>query len=168
MLLLDEPLSAVDVAAREGLRVLTVETALERDAAGILVTHDLTEAQAFGDRLGIIDAGRLLQLGAAIDVVLSPASRRVAELVGYGGFVPVPSGPSRWFAIHPDRTVLGAQHERGVVLAGRVLSTRPYGPRYECTVADTSGARFTIHVDQPPDQGVECTVTALRPPVVAA
>ena len=44
------------------------------DAAGILVTHDLAEAQAFGEQLGIIDDGRLLQLGGAHEVVLSPSA----------------------------------------------------------------------------------------------
>ena len=167
VLLLDEPLSAVDFAAREALRLLAIETSHERGAAGILVTHDLPEAQAFGEQLGIIDDGRLLQLGGAHEVVLSPLSRRVAELVGYGGFVPTPSAANRWFAVHPDRVVLGAVPERGVVLTGTILSTRPFGPRYECTVAERSGQRFTVHVDQPPDSGSECTLTALDPPVVA-
>ena len=167
VLLLDEPLSAVDVAAHEALRVLAAETVDEREAAGILVTHDLTEAQAFGGQLGIIDGGRLLQLGGAHEVVLSPVSRRVAELVGYGGFVPVPAATDRWFAIHPDRILLGAAPERGVILTGTVLSTRPFGPRYECTVAERSGEQFTIHLDQPLGAGTECTLTALDPPVVA-
>ena len=166
VLLLDEPLSAVDVAAREALRVLAIETTVGRDAAGILVTHDLAEAQAFGGRLGIIDNGRLLQLGTAHKVVSAPLSRRVAELVGYGGFVPAPSAPDRCFAIHPDRVVIGALPERGVVLTGTILSTRPFGPRYECTVAEPSKERFTIHVDQPLDAGAKCILTALDPPVV--
>ena len=168
VLLLDEPLSAVDFAAREALRLLAIETSLEHDAAGILVTHDLAEAQAFGDQLGVIDSGRLLQLGGAHEVVLHPVSRRVAELVGYGGFVPTPSEANRWFAIHPDRVVLDAVPEGGVVLTGTVLSTRPFGPRYECTVAGRSGEKFTIHLDQPPNAGIECTLTALDPPVVTA
>jgi hypothetical protein len=95
-------------------------------------------------------------------------SRRVAELVGYGGFVPVPAATDRWFAIHPDRILLGAAPERGVILTGTVLSIRPFGPRYECVVAERCGEQFTVHVDEPPDAGVECTVTALDPPVVAA
>jgi ABC-type Fe3+/spermidine/putrescine transport system ATPase subunit len=168
VLLLDEPLSAVDVAAREALRLLAIEISAERGAAGILVTHDLTEAQAFSDRLGIIDSGRLLQMGGALEVVLSPVTRRVAELVGYGGFVPAPGAANRWYAIHPDRVLLGAVAEHGVVLTGSVLSTRPFGPRYECTVAERSGGHFTIHLDEPVAAGAECTVTALDPPVVAA
>jgi ABC-type sulfate/molybdate transport systems ATPase subunit len=167
VLLLDEPLSAVDVAAREALRVLTIETSLERDAAGILVTHDLAEAQAFGGQLGIIDNGRLLQIGGAHQVVLSPVSRRVAELVGYGGFIPVPLTAGRWHAIHPDRVLLGSRPELGLVLTGPVISTRPFGARYECLVSDRSGEQFTVHLDQAPAIGEVCMMTALDPPVVA-
>jgi len=166
VLLLDEPLSAVDVAAREALRLLTIETSLAHYAAGILVTHDLAEAQAFSDRLAIIDNGQLLQIGGSHEVVLAPATRRVAELVGYGGFVPERSSPGRFYAIHPDRVVLGAEPGRGVVLTGTVLSTRPFGLRYECTVAETSGERFTIRLDEPPTGDGECKLTALDPPVV--
>jgi ABC-type sulfate/molybdate transport systems ATPase subunit len=166
VLLLDEPLSAVDLAAREPLRDLAIETSLERRAAGILVTHDLAEAQAFSDRLAIIDDGRLLQVGGSLEVVLAPATRRVAELVGYGGFVPDPSS-GRWYAIHPERLVLGAAPDRGVVLDTKVLSTRPFGPRYECTVSDRSGEEFTVHLDAPP-LGPECTLTAIEPPLVEA
>jgi ABC-type Fe3+/spermidine/putrescine transport system ATPase subunit len=168
VLLLDEPLSAVDVAAREALRTLTIETSLEHEAAGILVTHDLAEAQAFSDQLGIIDNGHLLQLGGSLEVVRSPLNRRVAELVGYGGFVPVPTKPDRRYAIHPDRVVPGAMAERGVVLSGKIVSTRPFGPRYECTVAEPSGEQFTIHLDEPPHLDEPCTVTVLDPPVVEA
>jgi ABC-type Fe3+/spermidine/putrescine transport system ATPase subunit len=167
VLLLDEPLSAVDVAAREALRLLAIETSLEHDAAGILVTHDLAEAQAFSDQLAIIDEGRLLQLGGAHEVVLSPLTRRVAELVGYGGFIPAASATNMSFAIHPDRVVFGALPERGVVLNGTVLATRPFGPRYECTVREQSGEQFAVHVDQPPATGAVCALTALDPPVVA-
>ena len=167
VLLLDEPLSAVDVAAREALRVLTIETSLERDAAGILVTHDLAEAQAFGGQLGIIDNGRLLQIGGAHQVVLSPVSRRVAELVGYGGFIPVPLTAGRWHAIHPDRVLVGSRPELGKVLTGPVISTRPFGARYECVVSDRSGEQFTVHLDQAPAIGEVCMMTALNPPVVA-
>ena len=166
VLLLDEPLSAVDPGAREALRGLAITTSVERGAAGILVTHDLAEAQAFSDRLGIIDEGSLLQLGGSHEVVLSPATRRVAELVGYGGFVRDPRTANHSYAIHPDRVVPGAVPERGVVLSGTVLSTRPFGPRYECTVAERSGGEFIIHLDEPPPKLGECTLTALDPPLV--
>jgi ABC-type Fe3+/spermidine/putrescine transport system ATPase subunit len=168
VLLLDEPLSAIDVAAREPLRLLVVETLSSHDAAGILVTHDLAEAQAFGEQLGIIDNGRLLQMGGSREVVLSPCSRRVAELVGYAGFVPHPAREGSSWAIHPDRVVHGCLPERGVVLEATVLSTRPFGPRYECTVATGSGEQFSIHLDAPPARGTTTSFTAIDPPLLGA
>ena len=166
--LLDEPFSAVDVAAREAMRLLAIETSAARDAAGILVTHDLTEAQAFSDQLGIIDGGAVLQMGGSRDVVLRPDCRRVAELVGYGGFVPVTATSGGYYAIHPDRVLHGECPDRGVVLSGTVVSTRPFGPRYECTMAAHSGEHFRFHTDEPPPLGVDYTVTALDPPIVKA
>ena len=65
----------------------------ERSIPAVLVAHELADAQAFADRLAVIDRGELLQIGEPNEVVLHPASRRVAELVGYLGFVP--SGEAR-------------------------------------------------------------------------
>lgn len=168
VLLLDEPLSAVDVGAREMLRLLAIETTSEHEAAGILVTHDLGEAQAFADRLGVIDEGAILQSGGAHEVVLQPATRRVAELVGYGGFVPAPNRAGFLYAVHPDRVLIGDLADRGVVLRVTVRSTRPFGPRYECSVSREDGADFTIHTDEPPQVGATCSVTVLAPPIVRA
>ncbi len=168
VLLLDEPFSAVDVAARPGLRDLALETARERAAVGIMVTHDLAEAQAFGGQLAIIDAGQVLEIGQSHDVVLHPTRRRVAELVGYGGFVPAPGGAGRLYAIHPDRAVRGAMTERGVVLTGTVRSLVPFGPRYESSLSLGTGERFTVHLDEPLTVGTDCTLTVLDPPIVAS
>ncbi len=59
----------------------------------MLVAHELADAQAFADRLAVLDHGCLLQAGAPDEVVAAPATRRVAELVGYLGFVPAGAGP---------------------------------------------------------------------------
>ena len=80
----------------------------------------------------------------------SPSGRRLAD----------------FYAIHPDRVVLGDEPERGLVLNGTVLSTRPFGPRYECTVVEASGEQFTIRLEVPPTVGGQCTLTVLDPPVV--
>ncbi|MGO9164821.1 MAG: ABC transporter ATP-binding protein [Streptosporangiaceae bacterium] len=88
-LLLDEPFTGLDASLRRSLTELVVELVTDRQVPAILVAHELTDAQAFGDRLAILDSGTLLQVGPPDQVVLRPASRRVAELVGYLGFVPV-------------------------------------------------------------------------------
>jgi molybdate transport system ATP-binding protein len=77
VLLLDEPLSAVDRRTRRKLReVLASIRTLSRTPV-VLVTHDLDEAAELADRLIVIDRGELLQVGAPSQVLASPASDRV-------------------------------------------------------------------------------------------
>lgn len=94
-LLLDEPYTGLDSSLRRGLTALVRSLAAEREVPAILVAHELPDAQAFADRLAVLDGGRLLQTGPADEVVRQPASRRVAELVGYRSFVPLARGWSR-------------------------------------------------------------------------
>ena len=88
-LLLDEPYAGLDASLRRGLTDLVRALVADRRVPSVLVAHELDEAQAFADRLAVLDQGVILQSGAPGDVVRHPASRRVAELVGYLGFVPV-------------------------------------------------------------------------------
>jgi len=88
-LLLDEPYAGLDSSLRRALTDLVAGLVVARGVPTVLVAHELPDAQAFADRLAVLDRGRLLQVGAPDEVVLRPASRRVAELVGYLGFVPV-------------------------------------------------------------------------------
>jgi len=170
-LLLDEPFSAVDVTSRSALRQLAIDAARERGAVSVLVTHDLAEAQAFGDRIGVMDTGRILQIGDAGDIARAPANRRVAELFGYTAFAEHDEGNLR--AFHPDRFVVGTHPERGIVLDGVVTAVRALGTRFACEVqgSDTSGlvlrGLFQVNVDCPPAVGSHWEVTALQPPLVA-
>ena len=171
VLLLDEPLSAVDPAARAELRGLAAGVAADRGAAAVLVTHDLPEAQAFGGQLGIVDEGALVQVDDADRLVRHPATRRVAELVGYGGFVATtepPGGPGAVVAVHPDRVVAGSRPDEGVVLTGEAGRARPHGARheFELRLAAAEGGFVTVRLDEAPLPGAELTVTALDPPVV--
>ena len=87
-LLLDEPFASLDAALRRTLTALVKDLVAQRSVPTLFVTHQLSDAQAFADRLAVMDRGEVLQVGAPDEVVLAPASRRVAELVGYLGFVP--------------------------------------------------------------------------------
>ena len=91
-LLLDEPYTGLDASLRRSLTELVASLVTARDVPAVLVAHELADAQAFADRLAVLDRGELLQLGPPDEVVLRPASRRVAELVGYLGFVPAAAG----------------------------------------------------------------------------
>jgi thiamine transport system ATP-binding protein len=87
LLLLDEPLSALDRSLRESLVTELGDGLRRTGTTGIYVTHDQDEAFAIADRVGVMQAGRLLQLDPP-DVLWShPCSREVAEFIGYGPFV---------------------------------------------------------------------------------
>ena len=82
VLLLDEPFSALDEALREELRAELLRLRREYGLPILFVTHDLREAHLLGDRVAVIDGGRLLQFAEREQVFRRPASRRVAELTG--------------------------------------------------------------------------------------
>ena len=165
-LLLDEPYTGLDAHLRRALTDLVVALVVARDVPAVLVAHELADAQAFADRLAILDRGQLLQIGAPDAVVLRPASRRAAELVGYLGFVPVadlPPGAAPVVAgIHPERTVAGAHPDRGVVLSGAVTACRPAGAGWEADVRVSDTVITCRLPDRPPDGAF--AVTALDPP----
>jgi ABC-type sulfate/molybdate transport systems ATPase subunit len=161
-LLLDEPYTGLDAGLRRVLTGLVRTLAADRDIPMILVAHELAEAQAFADRLAVLDAGRLVQDGAADEVVRWPTSRRVAELVGYLGFVPCPArGAGAVAGVHPERVVPGAHAGRGLVLSGQVQACHPAGAGWQAALAAGPGV---IWCRLPEAPGTEATVTVLDPP----
>jgi len=81
-LLLDEPFSALDETLRGDLRAELLRLRRDLEVPVIFVTHDLREAHLLGDRIAVLDAGRVLQFARREEVFLRPRSRRVAELTG--------------------------------------------------------------------------------------
>ncbi len=162
-LLLDEPYTGLDTSLRRSLTDLVVSLVVARNVPAVLVAHELADAQAFADRLAVLDRGELLQLGTPHEVVLRPASRRVAEMIGYLGFVP--HGPDHVAGVHPERTLAGAHPDRGLVLTGHVAASRPAGAGWEADLRVT-GTVITCRLpDRPGPDGSELTVTVLDPPV---
>ena len=82
LLLLDEPFSALDPQTREALLLDLQRILSEAAVTAVLVTHDRNEAFMLGKRIGVLKAGRLLQLGSNLDVFMQPTSEAVAEIVG--------------------------------------------------------------------------------------
>jgi putative spermidine/putrescine transport system ATP-binding protein len=82
VLLLDEPLSALDAKVRGRLRDEIRRIQLEVGITTLFVTHDQEEALAIADRVGVMQAGRLEQLGVPTDVYARPATPFVADFVG--------------------------------------------------------------------------------------
>jgi molybdate transport system ATP-binding protein len=82
LLLLDEPLSALDAALREELRSELRRLLTQCELPVLLVTHDRTEALTLGDELVVISGGKVLQTGPVLDVFNQPAHADVAKIVG--------------------------------------------------------------------------------------
>jgi ABC-type sulfate/molybdate transport systems ATPase subunit len=166
-LLLDEPYTGLDASLRRTLTDLVISLVDQRGVPAMLVAHELAEAQAFADRLAVLDQGVMLQIGSPDEVVLRPASQRVAELVGYTAFVPVPSqagSPGRVAGVHPDRVVVGERSGRGLPLAGVVTSCRPAGALWEISLR-TGDVTITGRQPDPAQPGAELVVTAIDPPI---
>jgi putative spermidine/putrescine transport system ATP-binding protein len=88
VLLLDEPLSALDAKVRSRLRDEIRRVQLEAGVTTLFVTHDQEEALAIADRVGVMNAGRLEQLGSPTEIYSRPATPFVAEFVGLTNRIP--------------------------------------------------------------------------------
>jgi molybdate transport system ATP-binding protein len=82
VLLLDEPLSALDARTRAAAARELGGVLRESEAPTVLVTHDFADAAQLGDRVGIIDRGRVVQLGTPSELAATPRSAFVADFTG--------------------------------------------------------------------------------------
>ena len=155
MLLLDEPLSALDVEARLATR-RDLRARLEAFVGpSVVITHDPVEAFALAERLVILEKGRIVQDGSIDDVTQRPRSAWVAGLVGLnlyrgrasGTTVHLPSNQTLVTATGADGNVFAVVHPRAVAL----YRGRPDGsPRNVWTGTidglDVQGDRVRVHI----------------------
>jgi putrescine transport system ATP-binding protein len=83
LLLLDEPLGALDKKLREQTQMELVNIIQTVGVTCVMVTHDQEEAMTMAQRIGVMSEGRLLQVGAPADVYETPANRAVADFIGH-------------------------------------------------------------------------------------
>jgi iron(III) transport system ATP-binding protein len=86
-LLLDEPLSNLDSKLRLEMREEIRRICREFQLTSIYVTHDQQEALSIADRIAILNAGKVLQVGAPAEIYRHPCNRFVAEFIGEGNFM---------------------------------------------------------------------------------
>jgi putrescine transport system ATP-binding protein len=82
MLLLDEPLGALDKKLREETQIELVNIIEQVGVTCVMVTHDQEEAMTMASRIAIMSEGRFLQVGAPGDIYETPATRFVADFIG--------------------------------------------------------------------------------------
>lgn len=187
VLLLDEPLGALDLKLREQMQVELKAIQREVGITFVIVTHDQDEALTLCDRLVVLNNGRVEQIGPAREVYENPANRFVADFVGTsnvldGHAAEAVLGKSGTFAIRPERIVVldpAAPVPTGhrsvpaevaeVVYAGpitRVAATAAGGVRLTATLlsaeASTAVAHGTPVVLAWPDTAV-LDLTAVQP-----
>lgn len=150
VLLLDEPLTALDAKLRDNLRIEIDLLLKSVGITAIYVTHDQSEAMALGNRIVVMDKGKIAQAGPPRDIYFNPANRFVAEFIGVvnrmkcrleenrltfqGGSLPIPDGmkgqrPGEEFELffRPEiaRVVNPGQgHFSGVVISSLFLGDR--------------------------------------------
>ncbi|SFU66447.1 putrescine transport system ATP-binding protein [Methylobacterium sp. 174MFSha1.1] len=175
VLLLDEPLGALDRALREETQAELRALQRRLGTTFVVVTHDPAEAMVLADRIGVMAAGRLVQVGPAADLYERPATRYVAGLLGdvnliegrlgEGGAgalrgLDTPLGPLRAFdhhgagpagtpgllALRPERLTLGSEG-----LAGTLLDATYLGDKILYRVGLADGR--SLRASSPPGAG---------------
>ena len=103
VLLLDEPLSNLDLKLREEMRVEIAGLQRRLRITTVFVTHDQGEALVMSDRIAVMNAGRIEQLGTPAEIYEKPATRFVAEFIGRMNFLRM---DGKTIAIRPERAQL--------------------------------------------------------------
>jgi len=115
LLLLDEPLAALDVSTKTDVRRQLRSVLRDSHAANVMVTHDLLDAVALADRMVVIENGGIIQAGTPAEVTARPRSAYVADLVGVNLLRGVARG--RMIELDGGGQLLTETAESGSVLA---------------------------------------------------
>jgi molybdate transport system ATP-binding protein len=171
LLLLDEPLAALDVTTRAEVRRDLKRHLASFQGIRMVVTHDPLEAVALADRLIVMEKGRLVQTGAPAEVTERPRSQYVADLVGVNllkgeadhGSVRIPGGPVVAAAGAETGEVFAVIHPRAVA----IHKGRPEGsPRNvwpgRASHIELLGNRVRVRIDGEVPLVAEVTPAALK------
>ncbi len=182
VLLLDEPFSALDAKLRQSMRAELQALQRRLGMTFVLVTHDQDEALALSDRIAVINAGALEQVGSPREIYHRPATAFVAEFVGHANLIPAertggtadratvrlagtlqldvpaerwPAGRSATRAVvRPEQVVL--RPWRGAApdaLRGRVTAAEFRGDREHLQVSLADGGGLTLTAVHPGGEG---------------
>jgi putative spermidine/putrescine transport system ATP-binding protein len=166
VLLLDEPLGALDLKLREQMQVELKALQRRVKITFVYVTHDQGEALAMSDRLAVFDRGRIEQIGAPTEVYERPATSFVAGFVGVSnvcdaGLARRLTGSARPFTIRPEKIRLAAAetaHGDGASGAAGIIEAVQYlGSATRYTVSLDGGGQLVAleqNVDDARPQGV--------------
>ena len=170
LLLLDEPLAALDAGTRMAVRSELRRHLDEFDGAAVVVTHDPLDALVLADQVVVVEDGRVVQAGSPADVARAPRTRYVAQLVGLNLLHGVASRRS----VQLDgggALVAGAEASGAVFVVVRpsaigVYGEPPHGSPRNCwsallTSVEQQGAAVRLSASGPPDVVIDVTADAV-------
>jgi spermidine/putrescine transport system ATP-binding protein len=111
VLLLDEPLGALDLKLRQAMQVELKQLQERVGITFVYVTHDQEEALTMSDRIAVMDGGKLLQVGAPAEIYDRPRTRFVADFIGDTNLLAA-TAEDHGHARLPDGTVIRVGHDR--------------------------------------------------------
>ena len=120
VLLLDEPLGALDKKLREHTQFELVNIQERLGVTFIVVTHDQEEAMTLASRIGVMDHGRIVQVGTPHDIYEFPSTRFVAEFIGN-----VNMFEGQILEDEPDHVLIDSAELGGHIYVGHGVSTAP-------------------------------------------
>jgi putative spermidine/putrescine transport system ATP-binding protein len=114
VLLLDEPLGALDLKLREQMQVELKGLQRQLGITFVFVTHDQGEALSMADRVAVFNDGKIVQVGTSEEIYEKPRTRFVASFVGSSNVLPPDvsaslGGPEKWVSLRPERISVGGK-----------------------------------------------------------
>jgi ABC-type Fe3+/spermidine/putrescine transport system ATPase subunit len=157
VLLLDEPLGALDLKVRKELQIELKRIQEEIGITFVYVTHDQEEALAMSDRVVVMNAGRIEQIGVPRDIYDRPATEWIASFIGDTNFLKT---DGKDVAIRPERLRVAREGEG---LEGRVSTTMIIGPMAQCLIRLEDGQEVLVREQRSgSENGVEALAEGER------
>ena len=129
VLLLDEPLSALDFKLRKEMQIELKRLQTETGITFVFVTHDQEEALTMSDRIAVMNAGSIRQIGGPRDIYDHPAERFVADFIGDTNFLEVDllsvSGETAQIRLESGREIAARAADGGEQIGRVTLAVRP-------------------------------------------
>ena len=156
VLLLDEPLGALDLKVRKGLQIELKRIQSEIGITFVYVTHDQEEALAMSDRVAVMNQGRIEQLGPPREIYDTPATSFVADFIGETNFI---RRNGTVVAIRPEQLRIA---RGGSGLPGEVVTSMVIGPAIQCVVKAENGQEILVRQQRGANGDVEALQTGER------
>jgi spermidine/putrescine transport system ATP-binding protein len=167
VLLLDEPLSALDLKLRKEMQIELKRLQLETGITFVFVTHDQEEALTMSDRIAVMSAGKVQQVGTAKEIYIHPRNRFVASFIGETNFltgaaedgflrlgtgerIEVPAlraGGSATVSVRPEQVRLGPPQDGG--LQAKVGTLVYFGTDTHCHLHLSDGTEMVARLQSP-------------------